>query len=101
MTDPDEIARCAAARRARREAYHCGACGRPYKSQIGAAECDCPPIKLRMDVLGMSLAVESFQQACAGAVPVIRDAVRNISGAPVADDDVPPPSGWRDRPSLL
>jgi hypothetical protein len=136
MTDPDEIARCAAARRARREAYHCGACGRPYKSQIGAAECDCPPIKLRMDVLGMSLAVESFQQACAAAVPILQEAVRgakpdeeaarrianalmhgyrqdgawwihpdgtrtSADGLPRLDDDVPPPSGWRDRPSLL
>jgi hypothetical protein len=61
---------------------HCGTCGLPFKSQIGAAECDCPPIKLRKDVLGMSLAVETFQQACAAG-------------------DEPPPSGWRDRPSLL
>jgi hypothetical protein len=72
---------------------HCGQCGRPYTSAIGAPECDCPPIKLRQDVLGMSLAVESFQQACADAASVVQ-------GACAAGDE-PPPSGWRDRPSLL
>jgi hypothetical protein len=87
------------ARRARREALHCGQCGRPYTSAIGAPECDCPPIKLRQDVLGMSLAIESFQQACAAAASVVQEAC--AAAAPVADDGVPPPSGWRDRPSLL
>jgi hypothetical protein len=53
---------------------HCGYCGLPYTSAIGAPECDCPPIKLRKDV----------------PAPVVQE--------PPPDD---PPSGWRDRPSLL
>jgi hypothetical protein len=97
MTDPDEIARCAAARRARREASHCGACGRPFVSQIGAPECDCPPIKLRAGAAWPNLPPfdGTSERVCEIASAVEAPPAR------AEDNDVPPPSGWRDRPSLL
>lgn len=94
MIDPDEVARCAAARRARREALHCGGCGRPFVSQIGAPECDCPPIKLRTNELSAA-----GEASAAAAVEYILTIYGSEVAQPTPDD--PPPSGWRDRPSLL
>jgi hypothetical protein len=93
MIDPDEIARCAANGRA---ALHCGACGRPYTSAIGAPACDCPPIKLRAGAAWPNLPPfdGTSERVCEPASAVEAPPAR-------AEDDVPPPSGWRDRPSLL
>ncbi len=90
--------------RARWGVVRCGYCNRPLETFINAAGCDCgsTPAKdeaepATKDVLGMSAAMDTFQQACAAAVPVMQWAVRSAFGA----DTDPPPSGWRSRPPLL